>query len=711
MSERSIQLKLLRPKLSVGIKTLIALTIIFWVPLIALITALYFSFNHKLLMEGLDTVKTNLKGAGVIYEERAKNLKSVLEHMTGQHDIKELFHKRDSRGLQEILLGLGKKNTHAEILIVVNEYQKVLSRRNGKSGDIIVLGDALSRSLMTGETVITTELVTREFLALEEESLANRTRENGIAQFVISPVRYGDEITGAFVAGILLSGESWLGNSIHNHFGVEMALFAGETFESFYLHSTASLPRTTWIIGQSIPDGLKEEISLGKPYYGNLEIEGVSHITAFEPLRDSRNRIIGAIGVSKQAENIPIIVAMAIGKVLLIVAAGAFMIALIIIIIVYLDISRPLNYLVSAMKRFEKGELDTVIELKTGDEFEKLGKSFNTMAKSIRRREDRLKKHYQVAKLLMSTINLKELTEKILNVVIDVTESQLGILYLCDEEGEDLMPIVHYGCRADLPALKIGEGLPGRSLIDRKCIILNPPEAEKGEMMEMGFAKIQPEEIAYVPLIFKDGNVGVLVIGRLKRYTQDEKELFNYLGNQISIALDNTIIHRRIQELSISDPLTGLYNRRYLSIRLEEEWSRCKRQNEPLSVILADLDDFKSVNDTYGHDKGDIVLKNVGTILRKLARKEDVVSRYGGEEFVIVLTNVNSVEASKKAEEIRREVKDSKYPWASEDITVSVGVACYPEVHVEKPEELLQTSDRAMYEAKTEGKNRVIVCT
>ncbi len=73
---------------------------------------------------------------------------------------------------------------------------------------------------------------------------------------------------------------------------------------------------------------------------------------------------------------------------------------------------------------------------------------------------------------------------------------------------------------------------------------------------------------------------------------------------------------------------------------------------------------------------------------------------------------MNSVEASKKAEEIRREVKDSKYPWASEDITVSVGVACYPEVHVEKPEELLQTSDRAMYEAKTEGgKNRVIVCT
>ncbi len=701
----------LRPKLSVGVKTLTALSLVFWIPVIALTTALYFSFNKSLLTEGLDTVKTNLKGADVLFQERARNLKSVMDHVTGQQDLKEMFKKRDSRGLQEFLLELGKNNTHAEILIAVNENQKVLGRKNGKTGDIIILGDALSRALLTGETIITTELVTREFLSQEDESLASRAKDVGIAQFVISPIRSGDKIRGAVIAGILLSGESWLGNSIHHKFGVEMGLFAGETFESFYLHSTTSLPHATWMMGQAIPRRLKEEISLGKPFYGVLEIEKKGHITAFEPLKDSRNRVIGAIGVTKESKNITRIVVATIGKVLLVVASLSFIFAILITIVIYRDITRPLNTLVRVMKRFESGEMDIAVNVKTGDEFEKLGTCFNSMAESARRREIRLKKHYQVARLLMSTIDLKELADKILNVVTDVTESQLCILYLCNETEQNLVPSVQYGCRADLYDLKVNEGFPGRALIDRKCIMVKRPDTEREEVLEMGFTEMSLEEIAYIPLIYKNINLGVLVIGRLKGYSDDEKELFNYLGNQISIALDNTILHRKIQELSISDHLTGLYNRRYLSMRLEEEWARCLRQKEPLSILLADMDDFKIVNDTYGHDKGDEVLKNVGTILRKMSRKEDVVARYGGEEFVAVLSNINSAEAALKADEIRKAIKDCVYPWAEAGITVSIGVATFPEIRVENAEVLLQTADNAMYKAKTGGKNRVVVCT
>ncbi len=703
-----LSLELIRPKLSIGIKAISALTVVFWVPVILLVISLYFSFNKSLLMEGLDNVRTNLKGASVVYEERSKNLQSVLEQVTGNHDVRDMFLRRDSMKLQELLLTLGQKNTHAEILVAVNANQKVLSRRNGKTGDIIILGDALSRTLMTGVTVITTELVSKEFLALEEEGLANRIRDIGIAQFVISPVRYGDEITGAIVAGILLSGESWLGNTIHNRFGVEIALFAGETFESFYLHSTASLPRTTWIIGQSMPDGLKEEISLGKPYFGELGIEGINHITAFEPLRDSRNRVIGAIGVSRPAKNTTLIVAQTIGKSLLLVASGALVFAIIITVIISLDIKRPLNCLLRAMGNFEKGEMDSVIHLKTGDEFELLAQGFNDMAESVKRRENRLKKHYQVAKLLISTINLEELTDKILNVVIDVTESQFGILYLCRNEGQVLAPVVHYGCRADLPVLKKGEGFPGRALADRKCIIVHPREKEKGQMMEMGFIQFPLEEIAYIPLISKDSAIGTLVIGSTRRYSQDEQELFTYLGNQISIALDNTVMHRRIQELSIRDDLTGIYNRRFLFVRLEEEWSRCARHDEPLSVLLVDLDNFKEVNDTYGHTRGDEVLRSVGQTLLQLARKEDIVARYGGDEFVVVSTNMDSAEAAAKVNEIVAVMNNKKFPWSEKKITLSVGIATYPGIHVESAEELLHTADRAMYLAKAGGKNKVV---
>ena len=142
-----VKLELLRPKMSVGIKTLIALTIVFWVPVISLISALYFSFSSRFFEEGLNNVKTNLKGAQILYDERAKNLQSVLEHITSQKEVKDSFNKKDSRKIRELLLDLGKNNTHAEILIAVNEKQKVLSRRNGRAGDIVILGDALSRAL------------------------------------------------------------------------------------------------------------------------------------------------------------------------------------------------------------------------------------------------------------------------------------------------------------------------------------------------------------------------------------------------------------------------------------------------------------------------------------------------------------------------------------------------------------------------------------
>ena len=702
---------MLRPKLSVGIKTLISLTIVFWIPVIALTSALYFSFSDRLFEEGLDTVKTNLKGAQIIYDERAKNLQTVLKHITSEKDVKDAFTRKDSRKILGFLLDLGKNNPHAEILIAVNENQKVLSRRNGRVGDIVILGDALSRALTTGESVITTELVSKEFLSFEEESLASRSKETGIVQFVISPVQMGEEIKGAIISGILLSGESWLGNSIHNQFGSEMALFAGKTFESFYLHSTASLPRNSWIVGQSMPPLLKDEISLGKPFYGNLSIEGELYIIAFEPLRDSRNRIIGAMGVSRPAKNIMLIVLTSIGKILVIISLGALLVALGITALIYFDITNPLNTLLTGMQRFAKGGLDTTVKIKTGDEFEKLGDCFNEMAGSVKRREDRLKKHNQVAKLLMSTIDIKELNSKILSVVLDVTESQMGILYLCDEKGEILEPVELQGCRTDIPAMKATAGFPGRALAERKCFIVSPPHKEQDKMIDMGFIEFAPEDLAYIPLIYKESGLGVLVIGRLKGYSSDEEELFNYLGNQISIALDNSIVHRRIQELSISDHLTGLYNRRYLSIRLEEEWARCIRQKEPLSVILADMDDFKTINDTYGHDKGDEVLRMIGKILKSIARKEDVVARFGGEEFVVLFTNMASAEAVQKAEEIRSAVASANYPWADGEITVSIGVSTYPGVQIEYEKELIQTADKAMYEAKASGKNKVIVCT
>ncbi len=266
-----------------------------------------------------------------------------------------------------------------------------------------------------------------------------------------------------------------------------------------------------------------------------------------------------------------------------------------------------------------------------------------------------------------------------------------------------------YGTRTDLPTLGSDEGLPGRALIDREILTVASVGEKPAEIVELGFAKSIPRDVVYIPLLFQDNPLGVLVLGRMKEYGDGERELFNYLGSQISIALDNAILHNRVQEMSITDPLTDLFNRRYLNRRLDEEWARSMRHKTPISIILADVDNFKSVNDTYGHDKGDEVLKSIGKIFKSSVRKEDLVARYGGEEFVAVLTDTDSEQAAILAERLREKAENTKYPWMGRAATLSIGVASFPETKVNNYEQLIQAADQAMYKAKTSGKNRVVI--
>ncbi|MDH4234665.1 MAG: diguanylate cyclase, partial [Gallionella sp.] len=604
-----------------------------------------------------------------------------------------------------------KKNPYAQIWIAVDESQRVIGRRNGKTGDFLRIGDAIYKALTTGQIVYCTELVSRDFLAAEDEELAKRVKDTGIVQFVISPVMSKSGASGAIISGIVISGDAWLGNTIHNKFGAEMAIFAGEPPESSFLHATASLPRNTWIIGQPFPKELKDNVLHGKSYFGIVKIGENEHMAAFEPIVDSQNRAIGAFGVSKPADDMQDAIFGILWKGAAVAALIGLLLAAALVIFTYLDIVRPIKFLVDAMAGFGRGDLDVSLDLKTGDEFEKLGAGFNVMADGIRKREDRLSKHYEVAKLLMSTLDLRELIEKMLKIVIDVTNSEMGVLYLCEESetGEVLVPHVFYGTKAELPTLKMGEGHPGRAAMDKKIIFLESPKSPSSEVLELGFVQVLPNQIANLPLVYKGKILGVLVLGTVKEYSEEDRHIFDYLSSQMAISLDNAIMHQKIQELSITDPLTRLYNRRYLNTRLEEEWSRSVRNNQPLSCILSDADNFKKVNDIYGHDKGDEVLRGIADNIRKSIRKEDIGARFGGEEFVIVLPNTTSQNALIIAERIRRESESKVYEWMGRSVTLSIGIATFPELSLKNFDELVHAADQAMYKAKVGGKNMVII--
>lgn len=705
-------MRLIRPKIGVGTKTWLALTMVFWLPVIIMAGMFFYLFQGLLYEEVLGSMKVNLKGAKGVYEERVRIIEGVTAQFSSRPDVEARFFKKESSALQTELINFGRQNPYLDILIAVDESQKVIARRNDKRGDIINIGNTLTKALSSGEAAGSTEIIGAEFMSREDESFTARAKDLGgigVAQVVVSPVVHNGKAVGAVVAGTLLTGDAWLGNTVYNRFGAEMAIFAGESTESLFLHATASLPRATWVMRQLIPAGVKNEIALGKHFYGTVDVAGTEQFVAYEPLLDGRDRIIGAIGVSQPAKSINLITLKTIAKGVAAAAGVGFVLSIIVTVFITTDITRPLGFLVNAMEKFGKGEIDISVDLKTGDQFEKLGEGFNIMASGIRKREERLRKHNEVAKHLMSTLDLRELLERILNIAVSVTESQMGVIYLSEADRTMLVPHVIYGTKAKLETLAMGEGYPGKAAADNKTFIINPAQGQTAEVLELGFAQSPPVEAAYVPLCYQSNVLGVLVLGSVKKYTDEEKTLFDYLAGQISIALDNAIMHQKIQELSITDGLTGLYNRRYLNNRLDEEWSRSLRNNQPISMLLFDVDNFKSVNDTYGHDKGDEVLKAIGKVLRANTRKEDMAARYGGEEFVILLIGTGGEDARVMAEKTRSLIKGQVHEWMGRSATVSIGVATFPGIKAAKYEDLVQAADQAMYKAKVSGKDRVVV--
>lgn len=168
----------------------------------------------------------------------------------------------------------------------------------------------------------------------------------------------------------------------------------------------------------------------------------------------------------------------------------------------------------------------------------------------------------------------------------------------------------------------------------------------------------------------------------------------------------------RLEALARTDPLTQLFNRRALLAQLVIEVERVRRYNAPLSVLMIDVDEFKAVNDTYGHLAGDAVLGELAQLLGRAARSVDTVARYGGDEFVIAVPETGETGALAFAERLRDRIEEHPFEIGREDpisLTVSIGVADFPEPKVETAEDLLDCADRALYRAKAGGRNLVSV--
>lgn len=189
------------------------------------------------------------------------------------------------------------------------------------------------------------------------------------------------------------------------------------------------------------------------------------------------------------------------------------------------------------------------------------------------------------------------------------------------------------------------------------------------------------------------------------------KNLAANLANQVALTLTNLKLREALQHQSVRDPLTQLFNRRYLIETMERELARAKRNQVSIGLIVIDVDHFKSYNDTYGHDAGDAVLRVFGEFLKKEMRREDIPCRYGGEEFVMVLPGIDEKTLLNRCNDIRTKAKLLLVEHRNKKlgtITISLGAALYP-LHGETPDELITAADKAMYQAKKQGRDRVVI--
>ncbi|UCG77659.1 MAG: GGDEF domain-containing protein [Nitrospirota bacterium] len=309
---------------------------------------------------------------------------------------------------------------------------------------------------------------------------------------------------------------------------------------------------------------------------------------------------------------------------------------------------------------------------------------------------------------ILSTLNINDLCGNIVNGIHRISGEPAAIFVR--NAASDLYRLVSAkGVRtAEHREFDLSETVLSLSIENRQKLVLSDTTSMRKQVLPFNVGKVS--SILCFPMLHEDEVLGITVTFSERKDAFDiyQTEGIEILNNMASLSIDNVNLLHRIDEMALTDGLTGLFNHRHFQERLDEEIKRTDRSNEPLTLILTDIDHFKSVNDNYGHPAGDAVLREVSEIIKSRMRETDLAARYGGEEFALILTNTDAKGALKIAEDLRRVVESRDFSAVDRQITISLGISEYPADSRAK-QDLIDKADQALYFAKENGRNNSVL--
>jgi diguanylate cyclase (GGDEF)-like protein len=370
-----------------------------------------------------------------------------------------------------------------------------------------------------------------------------------------------------------------------------------------------------------------------------------------------------------------------------------------------------------------------------------------TQKETIITSQPKLREMYEVTTSLFQSPDIEELLEKIMDpLLLHLKHMDTGAILLADDNTRNLTEVISR-IREGRTNNKqhVSQAIVNRVMKEARALMITNPARKKENAFPRSVEGERRISVICIPLVTKKEIRGVIHVhsgSAHQGFRKDDLLFVNNLGQPATLAIENTLLHeknrryeealekaqdkleskvkertlelmeanRKLNELSITDGLTGLFNHRHFMQALEAEYKRAIRYKRSLALLLLDIDHFKNVNDTYGHPCGDLVLKDLASLLKGCLRSADVAARYGGDEIAVILPETNRAKASEVAEKLRRQLEKTSFEWEgnSFSITCSIGVAAVPETNIDYWNELLSSADKSLYRAKGKGRNHVI---